>query len=55
MGKNNPLTAKVNFIISVCFIGTSALLGIVTILEASDNSNPIADMFVARMVLEDGR
>ena len=53
MGKNNPLTAKVNFIISVTFIGASALLGIVAILEASDNTNPITEALTRTMIEEE--
>lgn len=55
MGTNNPLTARVNFIISVIFIGSSALLGIVTILEASGDTNPIEEAFIARTTLEEER
>lgn len=43
MGKNNPLAQQVNFILSVLFLGSFALFAIVTILEASDMENPIAE------------
>lgn len=50
MGRSNPLSAEVNFIISVVFIGSAALLGIVSILEISDNDNPIANILTATVV-----
>mgnify|MGYP003394182068 FL=1 len=43
MGKNNLLSQKVNFIISVLFMGSLTLLAILTILEADEKDNPIAD------------
>ena len=48
--RQNPLTARVNFIISIIFIGSAALLGIVTILEVSDNENPIANIMATTMM-----
>ena len=54
MGRNNPLTQKVNFIISVCFLGSAALLGIVAILEASEMDNPIADHMATVAAYESG-
>lgn len=50
-------TQQVNFIISVIFIGSFALLGIVLILEKSEMENPIANHMAAiaaeMSVLED--
>lgn len=40
-------TQQVNFIISVIFIGSFALLGIVLMLEESDLENPIATRMAA--------
>lgn len=40
-------TQQVNFIISVIFIGSFALLGIVLMLEESDLENPIANHMAA--------
>ncbi len=53
MGKNNPLTQQVNFILSVIFLGAFALFMIVLLLEASDMENPIADHMAALVALEE--
>ncbi len=42
MGKNNPLTQQVNFILSVVFLGSFTLFMIVLLLEESEMENPIA-------------
>ncbi len=42
MGKDNPLTQQVNFMLSVAFLGSVALLAIITILEAAEMENPFA-------------
>ncbi len=49
MGKSNPLAQEVNFIVSVIFLGSAALLAIVMILEASEMENPIATHMAAIM------
>lgn len=38
----NPLNQKINFIISIIFIGSAALLAMVAMFEASEDENPIA-------------
>jgi hypothetical protein len=43
----NFWTQQVNFIISIAFIGSFALLGIVLVLENSDMENPIANHMAA--------
>ena len=43
MGKNNPLTQKVNFILAVTLLGSAALFAIVTMLEAADMENPFSE------------
>ncbi len=53
MGKSNPLTQEVNFIISVIFLGSAALLAIVVILEASEMENPIATHMAAIIVQQE--
>ncbi len=50
--KSNPLTQQVNFIVSVIFLGSAALLAIVLILEASDMENPIATHMARVMVYQ---
>ena len=49
MGRDNPLTQKVNFSISVICLGLAALLGIVLMLEAAEMQNPIAEIMAQNM------
>ncbi len=51
--KTKFLWEKVNFSLSVILIGSSALLGIVMILEADDATNPIAQMIASTVYPED--
>lgn len=50
--KENPLLQQVNFILSVCLIGSSALWGIVSIIEAAEDVDPLAEMFISSGVIE---
>ena len=45
--RNTILTQQVNFVVSVFFIGSAALLACVLILNAAEMDNPIADHLVA--------
>jgi hypothetical protein len=53
MKKNNPLLQEVNFIISVVFIGSVALLAMVSMLRASEMEDPIENALLGTAV-EDG-
>jgi hypothetical protein len=45
--RNTILTQQVNFIVSVVFMGSAALLGMVLMIEASDEHNPVASLIAA--------
>ena len=43
---NTSLNANVNFIISVCFIGSFTLLAMVILFDATNMDNPIGDVLL---------
>lgn len=53
MGRDNTLTTKVNFVISIAFVGPTALLAIIALLEASGKDTPVADHMAAVMEYQD--
>ncbi len=46
-------TQEVNFIVSVVFVGSCALLSIVAIYEADERENPIANLMAHSVLIDE--
>jgi hypothetical protein len=51
--RKNVLRGKVNFYISVCFLGSFTLFMMVTIFRVADMPNPVADVIAVALVEAD--